>query len=309
MVAAYPGQAPPEYLLLQMALRMTSIRLSNSAALKGVASSGLKPHRDRASFEANVALEVDDAVGGLGRSKAEAVVIVLPESSPTGFTAMDVVSNDVRTIMVEVVAAVRKELRELLQRLNQHENTLSPADLGSQCLAALEFESNFVKVSPSEGPAVLSVEEASVITGIDSEKDMVIHFTRVFDEILGDKAALKIVSKNISWLQIEAIALERTHHTGVVATVVKSFVEICDGGATILISPVGKRIMRSDLTEDCLFKIVWSLFILHLAGFHHGDPRLPNIILSGEKLLWIDFMASITPIASGCELNARILAH
>ncbi|KAJ3092098.1 hypothetical protein HK100_007022, partial [Physocladia obscura] len=89
----------------------------------------------------------------------------------------------------------------------------------------------------------------------------------------GNEAALKIVSKNIPWLQAEAMALERARNTGVVATVVKSFTQISNGsGAAILISPVGKSILRSSLTEDSLFQIVHSLFILHSAGFQHGDP-------------------------------------
>ncbi|KAJ3092097.1 hypothetical protein HK100_007021 [Physocladia obscura] len=96
-----------------------------------------------------------------------------------------------RAIMAEVVRnEVRNEiqpLRDDLQRLNQPENTLSPAGLGSRCLAALKSESSFLPVPPSEGPAVLSVEEASVIKEIAKEKDMVIHFTRIFDEILSDR--------------------------------------------------------------------------------------------------------------------------
>ncbi|KAJ3080844.1 hypothetical protein HK100_010040, partial [Physocladia obscura] len=133
--------------------------------------SGLKPHKNQASFIAKNALRVADSVAGLGASDSDPVVIVVPESSPTvpvqSVTAIDVVSHDVRAVMAEVIA-----VREQLQRLNQPENTLSPAGLGSRCLAALKSESSFLPVPPSEGPAVLSVEEASVITEIAKEKDM-----------------------------------------------------------------------------------------------------------------------------------------
>ncbi|KAJ3088317.1 hypothetical protein HK100_008076, partial [Physocladia obscura] len=68
-------QVPADSLVVHL---KKAIKVENANALKDVDSSALKPYKNQASFDAKVALEVDDAVGGLGRSKAEAVVIVVP---------------------------------------------------------------------------------------------------------------------------------------------------------------------------------------------------------------------------------------
>ncbi|DAZ99645.1 TPA: hypothetical protein N0F65_001882 [Lagenidium giganteum] len=40
----------------------------------------------------------------------------------------------------------------------------------------------------------------------------------------------------------------------------------------------------------CGLKIVEKCSVLHSSGLVHGDPRVPNVILHGEKLLWIDLV-------------------
>jgi predicted Ser/Thr protein kinase len=118
---------------------------------------------------------------------------------------------------------------------------------------------------------------------------------RVFKVISenGEFVALKI-SKNAPRLFSESTALNAAKDTGVVAKVVKSSVRINNNsGAAMIISPVGKTVMRSKLNADQVYKIVYNLFKLHSEGLQHGDPRLANIVLYKGKFIWIDFMDSI----------------
>ena len=123
----------------------------------------------------------------------------------------------------------------------------------------------------------------------------------------GALVALKISNK-VSRLASESTALNSAFNTGVVAAVVKPFTRISDtDGAAMIISPVGETVLRSKLTANQVFEIVYSLFKLHSKGVEHGDPRLANIILYNGKFFWIDFMDSIVDFVSW-HLDASILA-
>jgi hypothetical protein len=75
---------------------------------------------------------------------------------------------------------VRKEIQHWIQ----HENTLSPAEIGSKCVSVLKSESNFICDLKSEGPAVLSSEKAAFISNIQDEKSVIVHFTCILNEVL-----------------------------------------------------------------------------------------------------------------------------
>jgi tRNA A-37 threonylcarbamoyl transferase component Bud32 len=127
-------------------------------------------------------------------------------------------------------------------------------------------------------------------------------------------AALKVVCEHehISLLWTESNNLQAASKSGVVAAVLKPSTEIeymdCKGAA-LLISPVGKPVERSNLKKETVCEIVKSLFTLHSNGFQHGDPRLENLILDGEKYLWIDFMIFLQPLRFGWETDSRILSR
>ena len=101
------------------------------------------------------------------------------------------VSQDVKSLLTKILPIV--------QHLNPPENTLSPACVGSQCLTALKLESSFINLPESEGPAVLSSEDAAIMSEITDEKTIVVHFTSILNEILSPGIIL-VNSEEYKWL-------------------------------------------------------------------------------------------------------------
>jgi len=107
----------------------------------------------------------------------------------------------------------------------------------------------------------------------------------------GETFALKIVDDNsIGSLFDEARALTEAQITGL--TVEPMGKCICIGlkdgaGAALLLTPVGEPLSQPQNREDVanLYELLWKL---HEKGVIHGDPRVPNVIRHGGKLLWID---------------------
>jgi tRNA A-37 threonylcarbamoyl transferase component Bud32 len=117
------------------------------------------------------------------------------------------------------------------------------------------------------------------------------------------------ISKNSSRLYDESESLIAAQGTDVVAKVVEPFTRISNAnGAAMIISPVGQIVLRSKLTADQVFEIVYCLFKLHSQGFEHGDPRLQNILLHNGKFFWIDFMESFVGYDGLWLSDASILA-
>ncbi|CEG40197.1 crinkler family protein [Plasmopara halstedii] len=48
---------------------------------------------------------------------------------------------------------------------------------------------------------------------------------------------------------------------------------------------------------------------LHKNGLVHGDPRVPNVILDGEKLLWIDLVKVMEASPTLKQIDAEILTR
>lgn len=99
--------------------------------------------------------------------------------------------------------------------------------------------------------------------------------------------ALKIVetewTKN---LHIEADALKNDCETELTSKAIGEVVDV-PGGAALLLTPVGIPVSqpKTKIEVKEIFKLLWEL---HVKGLIHGDPRIPNVISYGEKLLWID---------------------
>ncbi|KAJ3090501.1 hypothetical protein HK100_007433, partial [Physocladia obscura] len=68
-------QVPTDSLVVHV---KKAVKVENPNALKAVDSLALKPYKNQASFDAKVALEVDDSVAGLGASDIDLIVIVVP---------------------------------------------------------------------------------------------------------------------------------------------------------------------------------------------------------------------------------------
>jgi hypothetical protein len=90
-----------------------------------------------------------------------------------------------------------------LQHLRVHENTLSPADIGSKCLSDLAQESNLIRDLQSEGSAVLSSEQAAFISIIQDEKRLVAHFTSILNGVLSQISPeiILVNSEKYNWLE------------------------------------------------------------------------------------------------------------
>jgi len=105
------------------------------------------------------------------------------------------------------------------------------------------------------------------------------------------RAALKIVTRDHEYvLQHEAQRLVAAEALDFVVNVVKSFTILPSNlGAAIVISPVGIPLDRESLLDDgVIHRVVHLLQRLHSAGIVHGDPRLANIIVVNDDLVWID---------------------
>ncbi|UIZ26272.1 hypothetical protein KXD40_002183 [Peronospora effusa] len=99
--------------------------------------------------------------------------------------------------------------------------------------------------------------------------------------------ALKIVT-DVERLYRERRALLMAEHTGLTIKPIGDVTETMESGA-LLLCPVGKPLPRPTTREKVrsLFYMLWQLHANNLA---HGDPRVPNVILTEEKTLWIDLV-------------------
>jgi tRNA A-37 threonylcarbamoyl transferase component Bud32 len=115
-------------------------------------------------------------------------------------------------------------------------------------------------------------------------------YGRVFRVMRDEKVlALKIVEEcSIGRLYDEAEALNRAHLTGLTIRRVGECIEI-PNGAALLLSPVGRSLSRPT-TVDEVANVFRLLQRLHENDLVHGDPRVPNIIVYEEELLWIDLV-------------------
>jgi tRNA A-37 threonylcarbamoyl transferase component Bud32 len=124
-------------------------------------------------------------------------------------------------------------------------------------------------------------------------------FGRVFkvrqqdDEVF----ALKIVEKrNVRRLHLEHGAMTFATETGVTASVVGDVMETT-ASAAFLVKPVGKPLPYPKTEKEvyALYDLLWQL---HNKGIIHGDPRVPNVIVHEQTLLWIDLVDVFQPTTS-----------
>ncbi|GMF58727.1 unnamed protein product [Phytophthora fragariaefolia] len=133
---------------------------------------------------------------------------------------------------------------------------------------------------------------------------------RVFKVIRqnGGDFALKIVGKcSVGRLYREKEALMRAQHTGLTTTLVGELIETPESAA-LLLSPVGKPLPHPRTQQEVrsLFRLLWQL---HASGLVHGDPRVPNVILHRDKLLWIDLMEVLQASSTLKRFDAEILTR
>jgi len=128
----------------------------------------------------------------------------------------------------------------------------------------------------------------------------------------GEFFALKIVDKRSARLLYqENEALAKAQNTGLTITARGECIDLPDGAA-LLLSPVGEPLPLPITWREVanLFRLLWQL---HAKDVIHGDPRVPNAILHGEKLLWIDLMelrqASPTLRCIDAEILTRSILH
>ncbi|KAL3665274.1 hypothetical protein V7S43_009902 [Phytophthora oleae] len=126
-------------------------------------------------------------------------------------------------------------------------------------------------------------------------------FGRVFKVTRnGEVLALKIVEQDsVGRLYDEEQALTNAQDSSLTVTPVEEVFKMAVDkpvgdydsyvGAALLLCPVGDPLPRPTTLEEVqqLFKLLWQL---HTKGWVHGDPRVPNVIVSEGKLLWIDLM-------------------
>ena len=72
--------------------------------------------------------------------------------------------------------------------------------------------------------------------------------------------------------------------------------------AGYLLSCEGKKIIKTEVSEELQKQVVNCLWILHSNNIIHGDPRLENLLILNNEVKWIDFRESefIT-----CKINKR----
>ncbi|ETI53980.1 hypothetical protein F443_03161 [Phytophthora nicotianae P1569] len=133
---------------------------------------------------------------------------------------------------------------------------------------------------------------------------------RVFKVIRRDGKvfALKIVEKcPVGRLYQEKKALTRAQHTGLTISLVGELIETPESAA-LLLSPVGEPLPRPRTQQEVrsLFELLWQL---HANNLVHGDPRVPNVILHGEKRLWIDLVEVMEASSTLKRFDAEILTR
>ena len=119
--------------------------------------------------------------------------------------------------------------------------------------------------------------------------------------------ALKVVlSDSHTHVSGEFGLLQRAAERGapVMRPVADSLREFHPKGGGYLLESVGKPVQVSSL-RLCV-AVVTSLAALHRAGVIHGDPRLPNVLLVGEELQWIDLRESVLVDGVSAEQQARV---
>jgi hypothetical protein len=124
---------------------------------------------------------------------------------------------------------------------------------------------------------------------------------------LKDLLALKVVDTSVKHepLQLEFDRL-RTHHdtcsncTLLVRPV--STLSVSGSLAAYAMAPVGSALTRDVLRKpggpgvDDVVRALQNLHV-HAGGIVHGDPRLANLILVGQDLMWIDLVGSIIDVS------------
>ena len=123
---------------------------------------------------------------------------------------------------------------------------------------------------------------------------------KVTDNTNGIKMALKIVGEDsVGSLLNEHDHMRSLADTDFVASVVRDPVYLYRGetlvgetlvGAAMLMSHVGQKVLRGDVTRGVAKAILAILFELHHSGFQHGDARLANVICVDGKYRWIDLV-------------------
>ncbi|KAG7375442.1 hypothetical protein PHYPSEUDO_001192 [Phytophthora pseudosyringae] len=124
----------------------------------------------------------------------------------------------------------------------------------------------------------------------------------------GEVFALKIVAKcSVGRLYQEEEALRNAQHTGLTIRPVGEPIET-PNSAALLLSPVGKPLPRPTTREEVrnLFGLLWQL---HANGLVHGDPRVPNVILTEEKAIWIDLVQVMKARPILKQIDAEILTR
>ncbi|CEG45695.1 crinkler family protein [Plasmopara halstedii] len=123
----------------------------------------------------------------------------------------------------------------------------------------------------------------------------------LFDGIILFESKLSITEAALG--QVERY----TQNSGLTASPVGKIIETPEGAA-FLLSPVGKPLPRPTTRPEVLslFKLSRQL---HKNGLVHGDPRVPNVILDGEKLLWIDLVKVMEASPTLKQIDAGILTR
>ncbi|KAK1938139.1 hypothetical protein P3T76_009289 [Phytophthora citrophthora] len=120
--------------------------------------------------------------------------------------------------------------------------------------------------------------------------------------------ALKIVEKcSVGRLYREEKALAKAQHTGLTISSVGEPIETPDSAA-LLLFPVGESLPQPTTQEEVrnFFGLLWQL---HENDLVHGDPRVPNMILTEKKSLWIDLVEVMGANPTLKQFDAEILTR
>ncbi len=156
-------------------------------------------------------------------------------------------------------------------------------------------------ITSNKSPWITRLTDACNLLGVDVVEDAFLGegaCGRVFKVTRhGEFFALKIVDKHSArLLYVEKDALTKAQSSGLTIIPKEECVYLPDGAA-LLLSPVGEPLPQPKTRREVanLFEMLWQL---HAKDLIHGDPRVSNVIRSGEKLLWIDLivMRQASPI-------------
>jgi tRNA A-37 threonylcarbamoyl transferase component Bud32 len=146
----------------------------------------------------------------------------------------------------------------------------------------------------NQSPWMRRFTEASISFGVEALESNAFlgcgAHGRVFKVRRGEQTyALKLVEeRSCGVLFDESRALTKATDKDLTVSVAEKATKISDGAA-LLLSPVGTHLSQPETQEDVrkLFELLWKL---HENGLIHGDPRVPNVIVYQEKILWIDLI-------------------